>query len=94
MSFYHWQDDTLCLRVYVQPRASLDEIVGPHDDALKIRITAPPVDGKANAHLIRYLAKIFAVPRKQVELNQGQTGRHKLFKIHQPAHLPSPIRRK
>ncbi len=89
--FYSWNNGILLLRVYVQPRASRDEIVGPHGDSLKIRITAPPVDGKANAHLLKYLAGLFGVNRKQIELAGGNNGRNKLFRIHQPARLPEPI---
>ena len=89
---YLWQDDTLQLNVYLQPRASRDEIVGLHGDSLKIRITAPPVDGKANGHLLRFLAREFGVPRNRVELISGQTGRTKRVRIHRPRQLPGPIR--
>jgi uncharacterized protein (TIGR00251 family) len=86
-----WQGDDLILRVHAQPRAAKDELVGPHGDNLKIRITAPPVDGKANAHLIKFLAKSFGVPKAQVELLSGETGRSKRFRIHTPSRLPPII---
>ncbi len=89
--FYKWQGDNLLLRVYLQPRSSRDEIVGPHGDALKIRITAPPVEGKANQHLRKFLAKQFGVPISRVELQKGQTSRTKQWLIRQPAHLPELI---
>lgn len=92
--FYHWDGDTLELRVYLQPRASRDEIVGPHGEALKIRITAPPVEGKANTHLIRYLAGCFAVPRSQVVIEKGETSRNKTVRIHSPRKLPDRINAK
>lgn len=90
-SFCRWTDDTLILSVRIQPRASRDEIVGVHDDSLKIRITAPPVDGKANAHLIKYLAAIFAVPRARVTLLSGESGRNKHISIDSPGRLPAII---
>ena len=56
-----WQDDNLILNIRLQPRASCDEIVAIQADGrLKIRITAPPVDGKANDHLLQFLARACA----------------------------------
>jgi len=87
--WYQWQDDTLLLSLRVQPRASSDEIVGPHGkESLKVRITAPPVDGKANQHLIKFLAKAFGVAKGQVTLLKGETGRDKRFAIKAPSRLP------
>lgn len=85
---FSWQGETLLLSVYIQPRASRDEIVGLHDNELKIRITAPPVDGKANTHLIKFLAKSFKVSRSQIQLLAGESGRHKKLAIQQPGQLP------
>lgn len=81
----------LILQLRVQPRASRDEIVGPHGDALKVRITAPPVEGQANEHLLRFLAKAFGVPRGQVSLLQGATGRVKRVTVFSPRQLPGGI---
>lgn len=92
-SFYRWQNDDLLLTVKVQPKASKDEIIGEQDGALKIRITAPPVDGKANKHLIAYLAGIFKVAKSQIELLAGSSGRNKRLLIHSPRQLPEQIRR-
>ena len=89
--YYHWQGNTLFLHVQAQPRASKDEIVGPQGNSLKIRITAPPVDGKANQHLIKFLAKSFKVSRGKIELISGETSRIKRFSIHEPQHLPPCI---
>ncbi|HEX22090.1 MAG TPA: YggU family protein, partial [Chromatiales bacterium] len=82
--FYRWEGDALTLNVRVQPRASRDEIVGPLGDSLKVRITTPPVDGKANTHLIKYLAKTFGVPRTRVTLLGGERGRDKRLRIDAP----------
>ncbi|HEX9802955.1 MAG TPA: DUF167 family protein [Gammaproteobacteria bacterium] len=87
--WYQWQGKLLLLSVRVQPRASKDEIVGPHGtESLKVRITAPPVDGKANAHLVKFLAKSFGVAKSQVELVSGTTGRDKRLAINGPKRLP------
>ena len=69
--WFRWQDDTLGLYLHLHPKVAKDEIVGPHDDALKIRITATATDGKANAHLVKFLASLFGMRRQQVELLSG-----------------------
>ncbi len=92
---YQWRDDTLLLQVQLQPRASRDEIVGivaaPDGDALKVRITAPPLEGRANAHLLRFLAKEFALPASRVRLLSGQRGRRKRLALTAPGRLPAGI---
>ncbi|RDH82065.1 MAG: YggU family protein [endosymbiont of Escarpia spicata] len=92
--WYHWDGDDLTLRLRIQPKASRDTFVGPHGDNFKIRITAPPVDGKANAHLIKLLAKAFGVPRSQVILVSGETSRSKCLRIHAPQKAPIPVNRR
>ncbi len=91
MSFYIWKGGDLELKVRLQPKAGRDEIVGPREDELKIRITAPPLEGRANAHLIRFLAGQFGVPRRQVTLLSGEKGRSKRLRIEAPAKLPESI---
>lgn len=89
MGWYRWQGQSLILSIRVQPRASRDEIVGPHgEESLKVRISAPPVDGKANQHLIKFLAKAFGVAKAQVTLLKGAGGREKQLSIKAPARLP------
>ena len=65
----------------VQPRASRTELAGTHGDALKVRLTAPPVDGAANEALIRFLADRLDVPRAAVRLEAGAAGRWKLVAV-------------
>jgi uncharacterized protein (TIGR00251 family) len=65
----------------VQPRASRNAIVGTMGDAVKLAITAPPVDGKANGAVIEYLAELFRVPKSSVVIVSGDTGRNKLIAI-------------
>lgn len=86
-NWYYWQETSLFLHVQLQPRASRDEIVGPHGDYLKIRITTPPLEGRANKHLIKFLAKRFDVPQQQVSIERGEQSRIKLIKIIAPNNL-------
>ncbi len=86
-----WHGDDLILRLRVQPRASKDEILGPQGDRLKVRVTAPPVDGQANRHLVRFLAKAFGVPRARVVLLGGQTSKDKRLLIRAPGKLPASV---
>ena len=65
------------LLLFIQPKSSKNEIVGLHNGALKIKLTAPPVDGKANAALISFLAEVLQTPRRNLEILHGETGRHK-----------------
>ena len=67
----------LLLTVRVIPRSTRDEIVGTHGDALKIRLNAPPVDGKANGRLMRFLGERLGVPLSRIQIVRGQTGREK-----------------
>lgn len=89
---YRWQDETLILQVKVQPRASRDEIGPVVEGRLKVKITAPPVDGKGNAHLLRFLADQFGVANSRVQLLGGTSGRLKRIAIDRPARLPAGIR--
>ena len=63
--------------MHVVPRARATEIVGPHGDAIRIRLAAPPVDGAANAELVRFLAERLGVPRGAIAIVRGATARRK-----------------
>ena len=69
------------LHVWIQPKASKDEVVGIQGDALKVRIAAPPVDGEANEALERFLAKRLGLTRADVKIVRGHTGRRKSIRI-------------
>jgi len=90
--FYQWQNNDLILRIKVQPKSSKDEIAEILGDSLKIRITAPPVDGKANKHLVSFLAKTFKVAKSAVKIISGETGREKRIKVCSPRQLPEIIK--
>jgi uncharacterized protein (TIGR00251 family) len=77
-------DGRALLTVHVQPGAKKTEIAGLYGDALKIRLAAPPVDGKANATLIAFVASRLGLPRSAVSLKSGQTSRHKVLDVLDP----------
>ncbi len=78
---FNEKDDCLVFNARVVPRASTSEIVGEHDGALKVKIASPPVNGAANAELIKVLAKFFAVPKSAVEIAGGQTSKTKQIRV-------------
>jgi uncharacterized protein (TIGR00251 family) len=88
---YLWQNKALIIDVRVQPRARRDAIAGPQGDRLKIRLAAPPVDGKANNRLVRVLADLFGVPKSDVEILSGAASRDKRVRIQRPTRLPPGI---
>jgi uncharacterized protein len=87
----HWQGDTLLLPVRVQPRARRLGIGPLREGRLKVALTAPPVDGKANAQARELLAERFGVSVSRVVLVQGEAARDKLFRIDGPQTLPPEI---
>ncbi len=67
--------------VRVAPRSSRDAVLGVHDGAFKIALTAPPVDGEANAALVAFVAKAMDVPRSTVTLARGEKSKRKTLRI-------------
>ena len=78
----------IVLTLHVQPGAKRTEVAGTHGDALKVRLAAPPVDGKANAELLRFLADAFGVPLRHATLVRGETSRQKVVRIARPTARP------
>ncbi|MDY6851765.1 MAG: DUF167 domain-containing protein [Thermodesulfobacteriota bacterium] len=68
-------------KVRLSPRASREGMGGLHGDALKVRVKAPPVDGRANEALVRFLAKVLGVRRSSLEIVSGRTGRTKVLRV-------------
>ena len=71
----------IVLKVYVQPRSSKNEIVGPYRDGIKVKVTAPPIEDKANEALLRFLAKEWDIPLSHMEIIKGHHFREKTLKI-------------
>ncbi|HEX8222045.1 MAG TPA: DUF167 domain-containing protein [Chloroflexia bacterium] len=69
------------IKVFVAPRSSANKVAGEHNGAIKVALTAPPVEGAANKSLVEFLAKLLGVPRSSVSLVSGETSRQKLVKV-------------
>jgi uncharacterized protein (TIGR00251 family) len=80
-NWYRLQHDELLLNLHVQPGAKCSDIIGLHGDSLKVKVAASPIEGRANSILIRYIADLFGVPMKNVEIKQGLQSRRKLISI-------------
>lgn len=79
--WYQIKDDCISLALHVQPGAKKTQLAGLHGDALKIRLAAPPVEGRANETLLEFIADIFDVPLRNVELKRGAQSRQKHVEI-------------
>lgn len=75
--WYLCNGDSITLILHVQPGAKQTTVAGLHGDALKIRLAAPPIEGRANEALLRFIADIFKVTLRDVVLKQGEQSRHK-----------------
>jgi len=73
--------EDIILKVYLQPKSSKNEIVGPYRDGIKVKVTAPPTEGKANNVLIRFLTKELSISPSRIEILKGLHSREKTLKI-------------
>jgi len=74
-------EKSVIIQVQIQPRSSKNEITGLHNGRLKIKISAPPVNGKANQALIEFIAKALGVSKSKVEIVKGHTSKFKTLKV-------------
>jgi len=91
MSWYRQDGEDLLLFLKIQPRSGKDAFGETIENTRKLRIKAPPVDGKANAYLIKYLAKTFGVTRKQVIVESGLSSKCKRIRIRNCDGLPQGL---
>jgi len=80
--------DDILLFCHLQPGAKHNEFAGLHGERIKIRLHAPPVDGKANNQLIAFLSHAFAVPKHAVQIESGELSRQKRVRIKAPQQIP------
>ena len=71
------QNNQTCIALYVQPKASRNKLCGVHGEEMKLAITAPPVDGKANKAVIQFMAKFLGVAKSAILIQRGLQSRHK-----------------
>jgi uncharacterized protein len=90
-NWYRWDGPDLILQLHVQPRASREGIAEVTPHGLKIRLTAAPVEGEANEALCALLAREFSVPKREIVLERGSSGRHKQVRIPSPRRLPAEL---
>ncbi len=76
------------VKVYLQPKSSRNEVVGPYRDGIKVKVTAPPVEGKANEALVRFLAKELGVAPSDIEIIKGHHSREKMLKVSGISRVP------
>lgn len=81
MSWYRYESNALILRLYIQPGAKRNEIIGLMQDELKIKLATPALEGRANSALIKFLAQLFEVPKSKIVLKSGEKSRHKIIEI-------------
>jgi uncharacterized protein (TIGR00251 family) len=81
LSWYRPVDGGWMLDLHIQPGAKQSGVVGLHGDALKVRIASPPIDGRANAALITFLAGALGVPKQSLAVVKGETSRRKTVRV-------------
>lgn len=81
MLYLREDKDGVVFKVRVQPKAAHNQLAGLFEDAIKLRLTAPPVEGEANEACRKFFARLLSVPRSQVEILSGHTGRNKTVKV-------------
>ena len=69
------------LKIYLHPKSSKNEVVGPYRDGIKVKVTAPPIEGKANEALIRFLAKELGISSSSIEIIKGHHSHEKTLRI-------------
>jgi uncharacterized protein (TIGR00251 family) len=84
-------DGSVTLTIHAQPGSKRTEVAGLHGGAIKIRVASPPVEGKANEVLRRFLAEAFGVPLQNVALASGEASRRKTLRIAAPARRPDRL---
>lgn len=80
-TWYRQEGEAITLTLHVQPGAKQSEIAGLHDDALKIRLAAQPLEGRANEALLHFIAECFAVAPRHVQLVRGSQSRLKVVRV-------------
>lgn len=91
-AWYRWSGADLELRVKAQPRSRDEGVAGISGDAVRVRVNAPPVEGKANKRLLAILAEEFGVAKSRVQLVHGARSRRKWVRVANPERIPESLK--
>lgn|GEM_PF-201405 len=86
--FYKWQDNNLLLKIHIQANGKTNEFIGIHNQSLKVKIKSPPIDGKANKTIIKFLATKFNLSKSSISIISGELNRAKRVLIKEVNKLP------
>lgn len=89
---FKWENEDLLLQVYIQANAKQNKIIGMYNDCLKISITTPAIDGKANAALIKFLAQELNVSKSKIIIEKGKTSKTKTIRIINIQKIPNSLK--
>jgi uncharacterized protein (TIGR00251 family) len=91
MAWHRWEGDDLVLSLRISPGSTRTGFADIFQDAMKLRLAAPPVDGQANKQLVTWLAKQFGVSKSAIRIESGTTSRLKRVRIVAPQKLPNTL---
>ena len=80
-NFFEVKNNKIFLKVHINPNSKKDEIVGIYNDSLKLKISSPPINGKANKALIKFLSKYLNIPKTKIKIEKGEKSKDKLIVI-------------
>jgi len=89
--YYCWEGNDLTFNVFFQPQASRNALLGLHDNAVKIALRSPPVEGAANKQLILFLSTLLNVKKANIAIISGEKNRRKRVRVRQPLQLPEGL---
>jgi len=84
-SFFHWDGDTLVVNILGKPAAAKDAVGKPKGPQLKVSVTAQPHNGRATDHMVRFLAPLFGVAARDIDVVFGRESIHKQLRVHAPS---------
>ena len=80
-NFIKLEGNKIFLKVHINPNSKKDEILGVYNDSLRVKISSPPVDGKANKAIIKFFSKFLNIPKSKIKIEKGDKSRDKLIAI-------------
>jgi len=89
--WFRWDGDDLLLWIRVKPKSTRDAFDAIEEDGIAVRVTAPPVDGKANQHILAWLARQFQVAKSAVRIENGERSKRKRVRISAPKRIPEAL---